>query len=326
MNRYQSEASDAANRDVEGLRLEPDEDFVFTPYLEEICSRALAYLEAGYPVHFSGPAGTGKTTLAFFVASKLGRPVMLLHGNDDAGGSDLVGSESGYHRRRVIDNYIHSVIKTEEELQRAWSESRLTTACKTGATVVYDEFTRSRAEANNVLLSVLEERILSLGRNKRGRSGLVDVHADFRAIFTSNPEEYAGVHPMADALMDRLITIRVDVADQETETAIAQVKSGLSREDVEVVVSVVRALRARRTAKDRPSLRASVMIARILAHRKARARHDDSIFVATCRDVLGARGADDVDKVLRELAAPPGKGSREGHRGRARLGEEAVRP
>lgn len=304
MSRSEIAAIDIVNRDIEACWPEPGDDFVLTPYLKEISDRALAYLEAGYPVHFSGPAGTGKTTLAFLVASKLRRPVMLMHGSDDLGGADLVGSESGYSRKQVVDNYIHSVLKVDEELQKAWSDSRLTIACKTGSTLIYDEFTRSRAVANNVLLSVLEERILGLGHRKHGRSGFVDVHPDFRAIFTSNPAEYAGVHESQDALLDRLITIRVDCADRETEIAITQAKSGIAREDAEKVVDLVRELRTRRAAKLCPSLRASVMIGRVLAHRGARASYDDPIFVATCRDVLGARGSEDVDVLLQALSAP----------------------
>jgi len=296
---------ETASAEAQGLWVEPGEDFVLTPYLEGICERALAYLQAGYPVHFSGPAGTGKSTLAFLLASKLGRPVMLIHGNDELRGADLIGSDAGYHRTKIIDNYVHSVMKTEEEVHKSWSDSRLTTACKTGSTLVYDEFTRSRAESNNVLLSVLEERILSAGLGTRRRNGLVEVHPDFRAIFTSNPQEYAGVHTMQDALLDRMITIHVDYADRQTETAITRARSGLNEEDAEKVVGLVRELRSRRPAKARPSLRASVMIARVLAQRGARASHDDPLFMAVCRDVLGARGGDDVDELLQTLAQPP---------------------
>jgi len=47
----------------------------------------------GYSVHFAGTAGTGKTTLAFHAAAKLGRPVILVHGDDEFGSSDwLVGT------------------------------------------------------------------------------------------------------------------------------------------------------------------------------------------------------------------------------------------
>ncbi|MGB3194405.1 MAG: AAA family ATPase, partial [Phycisphaerae bacterium] len=66
--------------DGDSILPEPGEGFVLTPYVKEITERALAYLKAGYPVHFAGPAGTGKTTLAFHVAAQLGRPVTLIHG------------------------------------------------------------------------------------------------------------------------------------------------------------------------------------------------------------------------------------------------------
>src|SRR5713226_8272100 len=93
---------------------EPGERFVLTPYVQELTARALAYLEAGYAVHFAGPAGSGKTTLAFHVAARLGRPVTLIHGDDEFRSSDLVGKDSGYRKYKLIDNYIHSVMKTEE--------------------------------------------------------------------------------------------------------------------------------------------------------------------------------------------------------------------
>jgi len=53
---------------------EPSAGFVRTPFVEDLSRRALTYLEAGYPVHFAGAAGTGKTTLAFHVAAQLAGP------------------------------------------------------------------------------------------------------------------------------------------------------------------------------------------------------------------------------------------------------------
>ena len=103
------------------VRIQPEGDnivpeasgeFVVTPFVEELTERALAYLQVGYAVHFAGPAGTGKTTLAFHVAAKLGRPVTLVHGDDEFGSSDLIGRDSGYHKSKLIDNYIRSVLKT----------------------------------------------------------------------------------------------------------------------------------------------------------------------------------------------------------------------
>ncbi len=45
-------------------------DFVVTPAVSNITERALQYLKIGYPVHLAGPAGTGKTTLAFHIAAQ----------------------------------------------------------------------------------------------------------------------------------------------------------------------------------------------------------------------------------------------------------------
>ena len=108
--------------------------------------------------------------------------MVMIHGDEEFSTSDLVGGEYGYRMKKVIDNFIHSVLKTEEDMSRRWVDNRLTVACKHGFTLIYDEFTRSRPEANNVLLAVLEERVLDLPHDSGGESYL-QVHPDFRAIF-----------------------------------------------------------------------------------------------------------------------------------------------
>lgn len=280
------------------LRLEPREDFVITPFVEAISTRALAYLEAGYPCHFSGPAGTGKTTLAMHVAGLRGRPVMLIFGDEEFGSSDLVGGEKGIFAKRVIDNFIHSVLKTEESVRTQWVDNRVTTACKYGYTLVYDEFSRSRADANNVLLSVLEERLLSLPEARYGES-YMQVHPDFRAIFTSNPEEYAGVHATQSALLDRMITIELTYYDRETEIAITCARSGLDAGAAEKIVDLAREFRTLGVSNFRPSLRACIMIASVVRQRGGKVCRDDPIFLETCLDVLGT----DMFKVKKEGAS-----------------------
>ncbi|MBI1897322.1 MAG: gas vesicle protein GvpN [Acidobacteria bacterium] len=270
---------------------EPSEQFVVTPHIEALTERALAYLEAGYAVHFAGPAGTGKTVLAFHVASRLGRPVVLMHGDDEFDSSDLLGKHTGYRKSKLIDNYIHSVLKTEENVNTFWVDNRLTSACQNGHTLVYDEFNRSRPEANNALLSVLEERILNLPGLRRTGEGYLEVHPHFRAIFTSNPEEYAGVHKTQDALIDRMITIHLGHFDRETEIQVTVARSRIARAEAEVIVDIVRKLREVGVNNHRPSIRACLAIARVLAGRRAHASPDDPVFHWVCQDVLSVNTA-----------------------------------
>jgi nitric oxide reductase NorQ protein len=293
--RVASVATDIVAVDGDNVLPEAGEQFVYTSHVQELTDRTLAYLEVGYSVHLAGSAGTGKTTLAFHAAAKLGRPVILVHGDDEFGSSDLVGKDAGYRKSKLIDNFIHSVVKTEEEMRSFWVDNRLTTACREGYTLIYDEFTRSRPEANNVLLSILEERILNLPSMRTTGEGYLEVHPSFRAIFTSNPEEYAGVHKSQDALMDRIITIKVDHYDRETEIQITRAKSGVPRSDAEVIVDIIRELRMVGVNNHRPTIRACIAIARILAYKNAHARAKDPTFIWVTRDVLNM----DTAKVTR---------------------------
>ena len=264
--------------------------FVETPAIRGLTERALAYLEAGFPIHFRGPAGTGKTTLAMHVAAQLGRPVMLIAGDEEFATSDLIGGQYGYRYRKVVDRFIHSVLKYEEDAVQRWVDHRLTTACRDGYTLVYDEFTRSRPEANNVLLNVLEEGLLILPTMSR-YDGYVKVHPDFRAIFTSNPQEYAGVHEAQDALSDRLVVLDLDYYDRETEIAIITARSGLLSQEAARIVDLVRDFRASGEYDQTPTLRASIMIAKVCAMQEMTPSVQDSRFVSLCLDMLESKTA-----------------------------------
>jgi nitric oxide reductase NorQ protein len=261
------------------------EDFVETPHIREIAYRAIDYIKAGFPVHFSGPSGVGKTTLALHIAARLGRPVVLICGDHEFGTSDLVGGLSGYRKKYVRDNFIRSVLKTDESMASHWVDNRLTTACQYGLVLIYDEFTRSRPEANNVLLSVLEERILPLPP-ARGNESYMKVHPSFTAIFTSNPEEYTGVYKSQDALRDRMVTIEVDNFDEETEIAITQAKSGVSPEDARRIVSLVRKVREAKSNKLTPTVRACIIMGKVLKLREETVLGSNHIFGQTCLDIL----------------------------------------
>lgn len=292
--------------------------FVNTPAIEKLTVRALRYLQSGFSVHLRGPAGTGKTTLALHLADLLNRPTMLIFGDDELKSSDMIGNQLGYTRKKVVDNFIHSVVKLEDELKQNWIDSRLTLACKEGFTLVYDEFNRSRPEVNNVLLSALEEKLLVLPPNGNN-SEYIRVNPHFRTIFTSNPEEYCGVYGAQDALLDRLITINMPEPDEATQQEILIQKVEVEPEQAELIVGLVRQFRdaahaiatpkiqsvaRQQTNADKSSgLRPSLMIARICRDHDIAIDPADPEFREVCSDILLSRAIGDLTELENRLDA-----------------------
>jgi gas vesicle protein GvpN len=268
--------------------LRPRGDLFENDEILSIESRALTYLRANVPVHLRGPAGTGKTTLAVQIAAKLGRPAILITGDGWLTAGNLVGRETAMRSRQVVDRYVHSVRKVESETKAVWSDDVLTQAIVGGYTLVYDEFTRSPPSANNPLLAALEERMLILPAGG-SRDRYVKAHPDFRAIFTSNPEDYAGVSVPQDALIDRMITFDLDNHDRDTEIGIVAIRAGLSRELVAPIVDIVRELRKAGVAAQTPSLRTAIMIARIVRAEGITIGGHNPRFVQLCFDVLESK-------------------------------------
>ncbi|MGF1454740.1 MAG: gas vesicle protein GvpN [Alphaproteobacteria bacterium] len=277
---------------------------VETDEIRNLTARGLAYLDAGFPVHLRGPAGTGKTTLALHMAGLLDRPVAMISGSATFTADSLLGGKAGYKTRRVVDKYVASVVKTETESSAVWTDEILTAACRHGYVLVYDEFTRSPPEANNALLTVLEERLLLIPSTAR-EENYIRVHPDFRVIFTSNPVDYAGVQDLQDALLDRMITLDLGFFDKSTEERIVMGKTGISPSGARRIVNVVRDFRQSNACAQIPTMRACLMIAQVATDRGWAVCVSDADFVQLCVDVLLAKvmiKADPGPHVERERA------------------------
>lgn len=253
---------------------------------EDLLSRSLQYLKAGYPVHFTGPSGAGKTSLALALAKRRKKPVMLIHGNHELNNKDLIGDFTGYTSKKIVDNYVRSVYKRDESVTETWRDGRLLEAVKNGYTLVYDEFTRSKPTTNNIFLSILEEGILPLYGTKLTEP-FVRVHPDFAVIFTSNPDEYAGVYQTQDALLDRLITIYIDYKDSDREAAILSEKINIDHKKAKAITTLVAELRKSCKEDSGPSLRASLMIAKLATQEGIPIDGSDLHFQRLCMDILG---------------------------------------
>jgi nitric oxide reductase NorQ protein len=294
MQHWNPEQFETTSEGENSLLIEPKpmKGFVETPQVREVSKRALNYLDSGFPIHFRGPTGAGKTTLGLHVAYKLGRPMLLIHGDDQFTSADLTGTTQGYRRKKVIDEFVRGVSKTEESMQKDWVDHRLTVAVREGYTLLYDEFNRSRPEANNILLSILQEGVLDFPVSGGKGEVYLKVHPEFRIIFTSNPEEYAGVHKTQDALLDRMITIDLDHYDAETETKITAAKAELQENDAAKIVTMIRELRAKSKSGYLPTVRGSIMVGTsVQRYEGAYISSTSEPFRKICHDVLIAEMA-----------------------------------
>jgi len=248
--------------------------------------RGLFYARAGVPLHFRGTAGRGKTAVALEIAKRLGRPVSVMTGNDWLDIEDMVGKQVGQSTHAVVDKYIQRVRRSEETTRYDWENAILADAMLKGHTLVYDEFTRSNAKANGILLSVLEEGIL-VAADPLADSPRIHAHPNFRIILTSNPHDYAGVNGSPDALLDRMVTFEMSRYSFETESGIVAARTGVPLTLARRMVRLVGDL----TPDDQTcSMRACILIAQIAAMRLRTATLSDALLAQISADVLSGRG------------------------------------
>jgi uncharacterized membrane protein YgcG len=88
-----------------------------------------------------------------------------------------------------------------------------------------------------------------------------------------------------------MVTIDLDFYDMETEVAVTATRSGLNREDAYRIVGIVRDFRASGAYQQLPTLRACVIMGRVLANQNQRPSADNPFFMQVCMDVLGGKAA-----------------------------------
>jgi gas vesicle protein GvpN len=282
-------AAESAMERVESEFLVPTlESFIETDQIRNFKNRVKLWIKAGCPPHLVGPTGCGKTAMAMQVAKELGRPMVWINGDDQMTTTDLIGGYSEMEAESLRDKYIHNVFVTRDRTKYSWVDNPLTLACKNGYTLIYNEFSRAKPEANNVLLSILEEQILELP-TMFGRERYIKVHPDFNVIFTSNSIEYAGVHKPQDALLDRMVDIYMDYFDFDTEVKIVQTQGHIPLQEAKRVVRAVRKIREKMPPARKPGTRAEVMISRGLKALESSTKDDvEQLYIDVLATKIGS--------------------------------------
>lgn len=269
-------------------------NFVLTDNVEAYAERGSLWLKAGYPVHLIGPTGCGKTSLALHLAEGLKKPVVWINGDEELTTHELIGGYSRIEMRSLRDKYIHNVYKSHDTVEPTWINNPLALACQQGYTLIYNEFSRSKPEANNVLLSILEEGVLELP-TKFGEERYIKVHPKFNLILTSNNIDYAGVHKPQDALLDRVPTIYMDYYDEATEIAIVKAHSDIAENDARKIVFIVRALRKSLNGAEKPGTRPAIMIAQGFKTAKGKDVTNKDYLEQLCVDAIASKSVDTID-------------------------------
>lgn len=272
------------------------EYFINNTEIQKLSERIKLWIKVGYPVHLIGPTGCGKTSLAVHIAKELGRPVVWINGDESLTTKDLIGGYAQIKQESIRDNYIHNVFKSSDIIKPEWVDNPLAIACKYGYTLIYNEFSRAKPIANNVLLSVFEEGILELPARFGGEK-YIKVHPDFRAILTSNSIEYAGVHVPQDALLDRMVGIYMDYYSFETEVQIVKEHTGLSEQETEKIVSIIRKIRDQTNDIQKPGIRSGIMVGKAMKKLNGNTKdYFDQLFV----DVIATKTSSNAELLKKE--------------------------
>ena len=268
------------------LGLRKQSKFFENEEIAALVQRGLFYARSGVPIHFQGTAGRGKTAVALEIAKRLGRPVSVMTGNDWLDIEDMVGKQVGQSTKSIVDKYVQRVRRSEATTRYDWENAILADAMLQGHTLVYDEFTRSNAKANGILLSVLEEGVL-VAADPLAEADHIQAHPHFRIILTSNPHDYAGVNVSPDALLDRMVTFQMSRYSSETESGIVAARTKVTHTLASRIVNLVNDLAK---GDSSCSMRAAILIAQIAAMRLRSSALSDALLAQIAADVLNGRG------------------------------------
>lgn len=184
----------------------------------------------GKNIMMTGPAGTGKTMAVKYLVNALNRPHFYFNlGATQDPRSVLVGNT---HFNKETGTY--------------FAESMFAKAIQTPDSVILlDELSRAHPEAWNILMTVLDPNQRYMRLDEKDGAPTITVAEGVCFIATANiGNEYTATRVLDRALMDRFITIEMDVLDMRAEfELLSQKYSTVPGSEIEKVVSITAMIR-----------------------------------------------------------------------------------
>lgn len=178
-----------------------------------------------------GPTGTGKTEIIMRICESLGIPCRVY----DMGSmmdplTDLLGS----HRLGKSGESVFDYSKFVEDVQ-------------TPGVILLDELSRAPQQTNNILFPCLDlrrELPVDIADSKSKRR--IKINPEVTFIATANiGQEYSGTSDLDAALTNRFTCLQVDYLPENIETSVLCVRTNISMEYSQKIVSVANLLRQR---------------------------------------------------------------------------------
>jgi len=164
----------------------------------------------GKNIMMVGPTGCGKTLAAQSLVKSLKRPDFYFN----------LGATQDPRATLVGNTHFN------KETGTFFSESAFVKAIKTpNAIILLDEISRAHPEAWNILMTVLDAGQRYLRLDEAEGSPIVKVASGVTFIATANiGNEYTSTRIMDRAIMDRFVTIEMDLLDKQSEYELLKFK------------------------------------------------------------------------------------------------------